>query len=383
MKLRSICLACLCLVWGANADPERIAEYCVQFLDDNTYLPMLIKDLDEPIKEWNYPDSVVCKGYPCPTRWTRESKVYFPHDINCPDEIYSLTHPRSSHGGGVTTVCFDCASYEMPVKLKRLDKIRLHGSRDGNNERWDSGEKVPLKLTNAREALKKFYGQLFRGHWIAEWDPHNDVGVEPIEADFFARLVGECNDTIPSLEYCVNGSKNAELHLTNYYDVLPELSFGDGETMACPGEMNVEKTIEMDFEKYGKRKLVHYVEQDTCHAKAIVANEVYLPVPKYISAKALKGIPAKKLYGTTVPVISKNTLTCNFKTIERDVVFYARIGGKCSKDDLWEKKKMNLDRTGQTADVQIHDESMVFYWDECGDGCRTPGKCIKMKDLLK
>lgn len=381
MKLRSICLACLCLVWVASADPERVAEYCAKFLDDNTYLPMLIKDLDEPIKEWNYPDSVVCKEYPCQTRWARTSTVYFPRDINCPDEIYTLIHPDGRHKGEISRFCFDCPSYGGTTKLKRLDKIRLHGSRDGNNTQWDSDEKVPLKLMNGREALKNFYGQPFRGHWVAEWDPSSDV--DPIEVDFHARLVGECNDSIPALEYCVNGSKNVELHLTNYYDVLPTLSFGDGETTACPGEMNVEKTFEMDLGKFGKRKLVHYVEQDTCHAKALVANEIYLPVPKYISAKALKGIPAKKLYGTTVPVISKNTLTCNFKTIERDVVFYARIGGKCSKDGLWEKKKMNFDRTGQTADVRIHDESMVFYWDDCGEGCRTPGKCIKMKDLLK
>ena len=82
-------------------------------------------------------------------------------------------------------------------------------------------------------------------------------------------------------------------------------------------------------------------------------------------------------------IVTDALLTDDNPVAGQDTVFYARISGKCSKEDLWEKKKMNLDRTGQTADVQIHDESMVFYWEECGDGCRTPGKCIKMKDLLK
>lgn len=383
MRLRSICLACLCLVWGAAADSERIAEYCADILDDNTYRPMLIKDIDEPIREWNYPDSVSCREYPCETRWATESKVFFPYDINCPEDVYSLTSPRRHSGvGGITRVCFDCGFFDMPVELKRIKKVKLYGSRDGNNSKWNSDEKVPLKLRNARETLKNFYGQLFRGYWTAAWDPYHETQVNPMEVDFYARLVGECNDTIPALEYCVNGSKNAELHLTNYYDVLPQIFFTDGETIGCSGEMRVEKTYEMDFAKYGKRKLVHSIEQDTCHAKTVVANEIHLPVPKYISAKALKGIPAKKLYGTSVPVISKNTLTCNFKTFEKDVVFYARIGGKCNKDELQEKKRINLDETGQTADVRVRDGSEV-YWKECGEDCKAFGKCIKMKDLLR
>ena len=64
-------------MWGANADSERIAEYCVQFLDDNTYLPMLIKDLDEPIKEWNYPDSVVCKRISVPNSMDKRKQGLF------------------------------------------------------------------------------------------------------------------------------------------------------------------------------------------------------------------------------------------------------------------------------------------------------------------
>ena len=139
MRLRSICLACLCLVWGAAADSERIAEYCADILDDNTYRPMLIKDIDEPIREWNYPDSVSCREYPCETRWATESKVFFPYDINCPEDVYSLTSPRRHSGvGGITRVCFDCGFFDMPVELKRIKKVKLYGSRDGNNSKWNS-----------------------------------------------------------------------------------------------------------------------------------------------------------------------------------------------------------------------------------------------------
>ena len=67
---------------------------------------------------------------------------------------------------------------------------------------------------------------------------------------------------------------------------------------------------------------------------------------------------------------------------EKDVVFYARIGGKCNKDELQEKKRINLDETGQTADVRVRDGSEV-YWKECGEDCKAFGKCIKMKDLLR
>ena len=61
---------------------------------------------------------------------------------------------------------------------------------------------------------------------------------------------------------------------------------------------------------------------------------------------------------------------------------YARIGGKCNKDELQEKKRINLDETGQTADVRVRDGSEV-YWKECGEDCKAFGKCIKMKDLLR
>ena len=61
MKLLSICIAGLCFFCGAFAETPRIAEYCAKILDDSTYVPLLIKDLDEPIKEWNNLDCMVVK----------------------------------------------------------------------------------------------------------------------------------------------------------------------------------------------------------------------------------------------------------------------------------------------------------------------------------
>ena len=69
------------------------------------------------------------------------------------------------------------------------------------------------------------------------------------------------------------------------------------------------------------------MEQDTCNATSVVATKVYLPIPKYIGADALKGITVKSLYGMNIPVMSKNVLTCNFNTIERNVLLYVRVGG--------------------------------------------------------
>lgn len=46
------------------------------------------------------------------------------------------------------------------------------------------------------------------------------------------------------------------------------------------------------------------------------------------------------------------------------------------------RKRINLDETGQTADVRVRDGSEV-YWKECGEDCKAFGKCIKMKDLLR
>ena len=380
MKSLSICVAGLCFVCGAFAETPRIAEYCAKILDDSTYVPLLIKDLDEPIKEWNYPDSIPCEHTPCRAKWKTESKVFFPFDIECRED--GLVGLLGGGGGGIST-CFHCRKH--PIKLERVWKIKLYGSEDENaccRRSEDYEDKATFYLRNARESLKPFYGQVFKGRWKGEWDTNGNGDFPPMKRDFFSRLVGECNDTIPVVEYCVAGGKNAELHLTNYYDVLPKLTFADGKKMKCEGAMRVEKSYEMDFAEYGKRMLTHFVEQDTCNATSVIATKVYLPIPKYIGADALKGIPAKKLYGKNIPVMSRNVLTCNYDTIERNVLLYARIGGKCTKHDLQEKKKQNIFELEQVEDVLLHTKSIVGHWENCGDGYICPAKCIEVKDLL-
>ena len=372
MKFHSICIVYLCFVSGALAETPRIAEYCAKILDDSTYVPLLIKDLDEPIKEWNYPDSIPCEHTPCRAKWKTKSRISFPYD-----EIKGIL------GGSLSGLATFSHGRKSPIKLERIRKIKLYGSNDedaiGDRK---FGDEAKFHFQNARESLKHFYGQVFKGHWKGEWDTYGCGKLPSMERDFLARLVGECNDTIPVVEYCVAGGKNAELHLTNYYDVLPKLTFANGKKMKCEGAMRVEKSYEMDFAEYGKRKLTHFVEQDTCNATSVIATKVYLPIPKFIGADALKGIPAKSLYGKDIPVMSRNVLTCNYDTIERNVLFYVRIGSKCNKYDLQENKKQNIFELQQIDDVQLHTKSIVGHWENCGDGYICPAKCIEMKDLL-
>lgn len=381
MKFRNFCLAGLCFVCGVFAETARVAEYCAKILDDSTYVPLLVKDLDEPIKAWNYPDSIPCEHTPCSAKWKTKSKVYFPYDIVCRED--GLLAGLLGGGGGGISTCSHCPKY--PIKLERVWKIKLYGSEDENaccRRSEDYKDKATFYLRNARESLKPFYGQVFEGHWKGEWDTNGNGEFPPMKRDFWARLVGECNDTIPVVEYCVAGGKNAELHLTNYYDVLPKLAFAEGKKMKCEGAMRVEKSYEMDFAEYGKRMLTHFVEQDTCNATNVVVTKIYLPVPKFIGADALKNIPAKSLYGKKIPMMSRNVLSCNFDTIEKNVLLYARIGGKCGKHDFQPKKKMNIFELEQTEDVLLHTKRIVEHWENCGDGYVCPAKCIEVKDLL-
>lgn len=393
MKFRNICFVCLWLALYAFAASPRVAEYCAEIVDDSTYRPLLIKDLDEPIKDWIYPDSIPCEHTPCRARWETESKVFFPYDIECRDDG-SLVGLLGGGGGGLA-FCTHCP--KRPIKLQRIEKIKLYGSKDMNGccRSWQKDEfsRRTFHLRNARETLKTFYGMTFWGKWSGEWETNGNADLPPMERDFPAKLVGECNDTIPAVEYCVSGGKNVELHLVDYYDVLPRLFFNDGNSenddeenedankMICEGAMRVEKTYEMDFGKYGKRTLAHFVEQDTCHLTNIIATEVYMPIPKFISADVLKGIPAKSLYGKRIPISSKNILNCNFDTVERNAQFYARIGGKCGKLDLQKKEKMNIFEFEQIEGIRHHTENMV-HWISCGEGFLCPLSGIEVKDML-
>ncbi|MBR4785626.1 MAG: hypothetical protein IK012_10315 [Fibrobacter sp.] len=378
MMYRKLLLTIGLLAAFAGATP--VAEYCAEILNDSTYRPLLIKDLNEPIREWNYPKTIPCSRSRCEVKWETKSEVSFPRDLDCrngwPRKVYCFYNIDDS------PVCDSCSGY--PMKLDRIKKMELNGSemRDPNSckiSQWT--------LHNARESLKKFYGKAFRGEWIGWWNTNDNGALPQMRHEFLAKLVGECVDTIPVMDYCVAEGKNAELHLVRSYENLPRPAFAAGtkkdETMKCEGTMRVEKTYEMDFGKYGTRKLVHFVEEDTCHGTSIIAKEAYMPVFKHIDAKTLKGIPARSLYGKTVSVTSKNILTCNFDTIEKNVHYVVRVVGKCGKRDLQKKEKLNIFELKQVKDVQAYHESLIEDWETCGNGVTCPTTCIEMKDLLK
>ena len=355
---------------------KTVAEYCAEILNDSTYRPLLIKDLDEPIKKWDYPKEIPCKQTPCEAKWETESKLFFPNDIRCQDG--KLVGGLCGGGGGITT-CIHCPY--SPIELARIKNVKLQGSKVDGGDRC-SGDRWYLR--NVRETLKAFYGKTFRGEWTGEWETHNNAELPQMKVNFSARLVGECSDTMPALDYCVAGGKNAELYLLNRYDNLPEPRFVDkNDKMECEGAMRVEKSYEMDFGTYGKRMLAHFVEEDTCHATSKIAAKVYMPISQHIDAQVLKGIPAKSLYGKTFLVTSKNSLNCNFDTVERNVRFGVRVVGKCSKRDMQGKKKLNIFELEQVEEVEAYGHSIVKSWDKCGEGYICPAKCIEVKDLLK
>ena len=335
MRPCSICIFFLGLALSAFAASAGVAEYCAEILNDSTYRPLLVKDLNAPIKEWNYPNKIPCTQTPCEAKWETESKLYFPNDIRCQNG--KLVDGLCGGGGGIST-CIHCPYH--PIELARIENVKLYGSKVDGGDRC-SGDRWYLR--NARETLKTFYGKTFKGEWTGEWETNGNAELPQMKVDFSARLVGECSETIPALDYCVAGGKDAELYLLNRYDNLPEPRFVEkNDKIDCEGAMRVEKSYEMDFGKYGKRLLSHFVEEDTCHATSKIAVKVYMPIPQHIDAQALKGIPAKSLYGKTFFVTSKNSLTCNFDTVERNVRFSVRIVGKCGKRDMQGKKKLNI-----------------------------------------
>lgn len=370
--LSAIALSALC----AFAAPLPVAEYCAEILNDSTYRPLLIKDLDEPIKKWDYPKKIPCKRTPCEAKWETESKLYFPNDVRCQN---GWPEGGLCGGGGGISTCIHCPY--NPIELVRIKNVKLQGSKVDGGDRC-SGDRWYLR--NARETLKTFYGKTFRGEWTGMWETNGNAELPQMKVDFSARLVGECSDTMPALDYCVAGGKNAELYLLNRYDNLPEPRFVDkDDKMECEGTMRVEKSYEMDFGTYGKRMLSHFVEEDTCHATSKIAVKVYMPIPQHIDAQALKGIPARSLYGKTFLVTSKNSLNCNFDTVERNVRFGVRIVGKCNKRDMQGKKKLNILELEQVEDVKAYGHSIIESWNKCGEGYVCPTTCIEVKDLLK
>lgn len=391
MRPCSICFIILGFVLSAFAAPLPVAEYCAEILTDSTYRPLLVKDLNEPIKEWNYPKKIHCGRAPCEAEWVTKVKLDFPYDLVCKKDFPTGLFCPDDYPDPDFLI-----GHDSPMELKRVKNVKLNGSRIlGVN----SCERKQWILHNARESLKKFYGMTFRAEWIGVWDTQDNGHLPPMKRDFLAKLVGECADTIPSIEYCVAGGKNAELYLTDSLDNFPQSVFANindnfpqsvfvgiknkDTTMDCEGMMRVEKSYEMDFGKYGKRMLSHFVEEDTCHGTSVIAKKVYMPVPKYVSAKSLKGIPAKNLYGKNIPVMLKNVLNCNFDTIERNVRTTARIVGKCDKRSLQKKKKLDLFELMQVKDVSAYGHSLVGGWIDDEDGHAHPSECVEVKDLLK
>lgn len=376
-SLLPVMLMVLMMTGFVNSAP--VAEYCAEILTDSTYRPLLIKDLDEAITEWNYPKTVPCPVNPCTEsyrpKWEMKAKLDFPHDIGC---VNGQLDGRVCRKSNKRELRLNDTLYLHQVAVNRIEKRSLLGSTVvGPNycvrNQW--------ALRNVRETLKNFYGKTFEGEWIAE---HGVL--EPMKYDFGAKLVGECTDSIPSIEYCIAGDKEVELHLVNSFENLPKIAFADindeERTMYCEGMTRVEKSLEMDFGKNGKRMLTHFVEQDTCQGTGIVKKEVYLPIPKYVSAASLKRIPKKSLYGKNIPVISKNVLTCNFDVVEKNVRFSARIVGECDERHLQEKS-LNPFKWMQVEDVRIYGQSIGGRWDDEETEDAHLSKCVEMKVLRK
>lgn len=369
---------------GKATATDNVAEYCAEIVNDSTYSPRLIKDLNIPIEKWDYPDSIPCTHTPCRARWKFENDIRFPYDIHCRDDC--LEGLLGGGGGFGIATCADCAKF--PIKIERLYKITLFGTLiDDPNRSWKHKSKIYMR--NARESLKALYGLAFPGEWTATLNTREDGDFAPIKHRFNAKLVGECSDTIPALDYCVN-SKDGSLYLTNRYEVLPKLKFGKGkkrhewnnEVLRCEGAMRVEKSFAVDFGKFGKKTLVHFTETDTCHVSSDVAVDVYMPIPEFIDAGRLAGIPVKNLLGKTFSIQIDNELTCNTDVIKKNTMFRGRISGKCSNMDVREKKILNLFEFEQVEELEEHHES-IAQWVECGKGYVCPESCIEVKDLLQ
>lgn len=377
MKIRNVVLCILCLLCGVYAASGKVAEYCAEIVNDSTYRPRLVKDLDIPITKWEYPDTIPCTHTPCQADWVFKTEVKFPYDIVCRDDgLYGLF----GGGDGGITSCFHCPKY--PIEIPRLDKITLYGAPLSIEKNCCSKhDKDLFYMRNARESLKSLYGLAFSGKWTAELNTNGNGDFPPIVQDYDAKLVGECADTIPALDYCVN-PKDGSLHLVNRYDLLPKLRFGEGKNMTCEGLMEVEKSFTLDFGKFGQKTLAHFTEADTCHGATLVDTKVFAPVPEFIDNKFLKDVPLKKFYGKVISVASKNRLSCNYDVIEKNATYRSRIIGACGKKDLRPKADLNVMIFEQTTELWSHGLD-VTRWTECGDGYVCPIKCIEVKDLLK
>lgn len=377
MKLLRTIFCVLGLLCGAFAASNDVAEYCAEIVNDSTYRPRLIKDLNIPITKWNYPDSIPCVRTPCRAHWEFKNDVRFPYDIYCRDD--GLVSLQGGGCGGVAT-CVDCARF--PIKIPRFAKISLYGANSSSEECGccDRPENI-FYMRNARESLKPLYGQVYSGKWTANLNTNGSADFLPINHSYGAKLVGECADTIPALDYCVN-PKDGSLHLEARYEVLPNLRFGEGENLTCEGAMEVEKSFVLDFEKYGKKTLAHVSETDTCHGTTLVDTEIFMPIPEFVDGNFLKGVPLKNFYGKVISIDSKNKLICKHDSIEKGATFRVRITGACGKFDIRPKMDQNWMVFEQTRELRFHGED-ISQWVRCGENHICLYECIEVKDLLK
>ena len=377
MKIRDVVLCVLSLWCGAFAASNKVAEYCTVIVDDSTYRTQLVKDLNIPITKWEYPDSIPCTHTPCGARWKFENDVQFPYDIHCRDD--GLMGLWGGGEGGIAT-CVDCAHH--PIKIPRIDKISLYGASPSRGESGCCGRpENTFYMRNARESLKPLYGLVYSGKWTATLNTDGNGNFPPIVHRYGAKLTGECSDTIPSLDYCVN-PKDGSLHLEARYEVLPNLRFGEGENLTCEGAMEVEKSFVLDFEKYGKKTLAHVSETDTCHGTTLVDTEIFMPIPEFVDGSFLKGVPLKNFYGKVISIDSKNKLICNHDSIEKGATFRVRITGACGKFDIRPKMDQNWMVFEQTRELRFHGED-ISQWVRCGENHVCLYECIEVKDLLK
>lgn len=348
-KSLSVLLGFFCCLW---AGPDYVAEYCASFLNEDSYKVQLVKDLDMPIVEWNYPKTVQCERCRCYANWKAESHIDFPeNDMPCGGGLAGLL----GGGGGGIGILSHCG-LNTPAIVPRLEKVTLQGT-----QKKCCGENV-YRLKNARERLKPLYGTVFGGSWEAKLETNaiNKSQLNPMKFDIAAKLVGECDESYPVAEYCVQEGNNLALYNTHIFENLSEMSFSTSDNLYCESITRVEKTLELDFDENEKYVAVHLLEQDSCELTGVVESKINIPMPAYIDLSSLKKKTKiknlKKYYGALVKGRWNSELQCGHDTITRAVPISIRITGQCEKKSTKVGKSIDHYMYRQLDEQRVHGE---------------------------
>lgn len=173
---------CMLAGWAYSVaiPADSIAEYCAEIVDDSTYIPVLVKDLNIPVVDWNYPEKFPgIKGTMESPKWVIVNDSWFPCDIDCPEPGRKLVLYRDNPFDN-SGACFDCP--KAPIKISRISNYSV--------AKGMVRKKVHLR--NARETLKLHYGKAFVGEWMAVFETYGNGRVKPLEQSYSSVLVGEC-----------------------------------------------------------------------------------------------------------------------------------------------------------------------------------------------